>query len=72
MTVRDAIIVGADIGAGHDGAAELVVRLRHANGAEDAVALDADIGFALMRACGADSFADLAGQSWRKILEGLA
>jgi len=67
----EAIIVGAEIDAGHDGAAELIVRLRYDNGAEGDVTLDSAVGFALMRACGADCFADLAGQSWRKILEGL-
>ena len=69
--VRDAVIVAAEIGAGHDGRAELLVRLRFENGAEGSVTLDGDVGFALMRACGADDISKLAGHSWRKILEGL-
>jgi hypothetical protein len=66
----EAIIVGAEIVAGHDGAAELVVLLRHPNGAEGPVVLDAATGLRLMEACGASHVDDLAGQSWRRILEG--
>ncbi|MDR3511653.1 MAG: hypothetical protein P4L73_08470 [Caulobacteraceae bacterium] len=67
----EAVIVGAEIGAGHDGAAELVLTLRYENGATAPVVLDAETGFSLMRNCGAESLADLAGQSWRNLLEGL-
>ena len=35
----DAVVEGAEIVAGHDGAAELMIRLRHANGASSAVTL---------------------------------
>lgn len=69
--VRDAIIVRADIGAGHDGNAELLVKLRYENGVERTVVLDAKVGLALLRACGAEDLEDLAGKSWRKILEEL-
>jgi hypothetical protein len=68
---RDAVIVGAEIGAGHDGSAELVVRLRYENGVVGTVVLDGKVGLALIRACGADGISELAGHSWRKILEGL-
>jgi len=73
MTARwptEPIIVGAEIAAGHDGAAELVVQLRHPNGAEEPVVMDAALGLDLMRRCGAATLDDLAGHSWRKILEG--
>jgi hypothetical protein len=66
----EAVIVGAEVAAGHDGAAELVVRLRYANGAEDAVAIDAATGFQLMKNCGASELAGLAGQPWRRMLKG--
>ena len=66
----EAVIVGAEIVAGHDGAAELVVRLRHDNGTEAPVVLDEMAGLKLMAACGASQLDDLKGQSWRKILEG--
>ena len=64
------VIVGAEIAAGHDGSAELVVRLRHPNGTEAPVVMDADAGFKLMRQCGVSNVDDLAGHSWRAILEG--
>ena len=67
--VPEAIIVGAEIVAGHDGSAELLVRLRHANGVESPVVLDEETGLKLMAACGASHVDDLAGQSWRRILE---
>ena len=65
----EAVIVGAEIVAGHDGAAELLVRLRHANGVEAPVQLDEETGLKLMAACGASHVDELAGQSWRRILE---
>jgi len=64
----EAVIVGAEIVAGHDGSAELVVRLRHPNGTEHPVQLDEDTGLKLMEACGAASLEDLKGQSWRRIV----
>jgi len=62
------VIVSADIAGGHDGAAELVVRLRYANGAVRPVVLDAETGIGLMRRCGVAHLDDLAGQSWRRIM----
>ena len=66
---EEAVIVGAQIVAGHDGTAELVVLLRHPNGSEGPVVLDEETGLRLMEACGASHVDDLAGQSWRRILE---
>jgi hypothetical protein len=66
-----AVVIGAEIAAGHDGAADLVVRLRHENGAEGAVVLDTETGFDLMRAAGADSLDALVGRAWLDILKGL-
>ena len=66
----EAVIVGAEIVAGHDGSAELLVRLRHANGVEAPVQLDEETGLKLMRNCGASHVDDLTGQSWRRIVEG--
>lgn len=62
------VIVGAQIAGGHDGTAELVVRLRYADGVERPVVLDAETGFGLMRRCGVAHLDDLAGQSWRMIM----
>ena len=67
----DAVVEGAEIVAGHDGAAELLVRLRHGNGAQSALTLDPGTGFDLLRAAGAASLEGLVGQSWRDITRGL-
>ena len=64
----EAVIVGADIVAGHDGSAELLVRLLQPDGSEHPVLLDADTGLKLMEACGATCLEDLYGQSWRRIV----
>ena len=62
------VIAGAHIGAGHDGAAELIVRLRFGNGASDSVTLDATAAARLLTLCGVDSIDDLAGQPWQHLL----
>ena len=66
---KEAVIVSAEIVAGHDGSTELLVRLRHPGGAEGPVILDEATGLRLMRNCRASTLDDLAGQSWRRILE---
>lgn len=65
------MIVSAEIAAGHDGAAELVLKLRYPEGGEGSVALDGARAFALMRACNADTLADLCGQPWKRLSETL-
>jgi hypothetical protein len=67
----DAVVEGAEIAAGHDGAAELMVRLRHGNGAVSSVTLDPETGFDLLRLAGAASLDGLVGQSRRGITRGL-
>jgi hypothetical protein len=67
----DAVVEAAQIVAGHDGAAELMVRLRHGNGAASSVTLDPETGFDLLRAAGAASLDGLVGRSWREITRGL-
>jgi hypothetical protein len=71
VELRGAMVIGAEIVAGHDGAAELLVRLRHENGAESAVQLDPETGFDLMNAAGASSLGALVGRGWLVILKGL-
>jgi hypothetical protein len=68
---RETVIVGAEISAGHDGAAELTLLLRYENGVTAPVVVDAHVGFALMRNCSASCLADLKGRSWRHFLEGM-
>jgi hypothetical protein len=67
----DAVVEAAEIVAGHDGAAELMVRLRHGNGASSAVTLDPETGFDLLRAAEVTGLDGLVGQSWRDITRGL-
>ena len=67
----DAFVVAAEIVAGHDGAAELMVRLRHGNGALSSVTLNPETGFDLLRAAGASSLDGLIGQPWRQITRAL-
>ena len=61
----DAVVDGFEVVAGHDGAAELLVRLRHGNGVLSAVSLDAETSFDLLRGAGTDSLDGLVGQPWR-------
>ncbi|MDB5482732.1 MAG: hypothetical protein JWO83_3785 [Caulobacteraceae bacterium] len=62
----EAVIVAAEITAGHDGRAELLVRVRHENGVVAPVVLDADTGLRLL--AGADDLAALVGRPWREVL----
>ena len=64
----EAVIVGAEITAGHDGQAELMVRVRHENGVVAPVVLDGPTGFRLMANQGADDLAALVGRPWRDLL----
>ena len=62
--MTDAIIEAAELAAGHDGRAELVLRLRYPNGASCEVRLDQEaVAFAL-DAAGVGSLDDLTGQPW--------
>ena len=62
--LKGAVVIGAEIAAGHDGTAELLVRLRHENGVEGAVQLDTETGFDLMKAAGAASPAAMLAVGW--------
>ncbi|HEY2710132.1 MAG TPA: hypothetical protein VGI95_18970 [Caulobacteraceae bacterium] len=67
----DAVVAAAEIVAGHDGAAELMVRLRHGNGVLSSVTLDPETGFDLLHAAGAASLGDLVGLAWSPIIKRL-
>jgi hypothetical protein len=62
------VITGAQVAPGHDGQAELVVLLRHDNGARDRLTLDADAAERLLARCGVDDISALAGQDWRHLM----
>jgi hypothetical protein len=66
--LSEAVIVAAEIIAGHDGRAELVVQVRHENGVIAPVVLDGDTGLRLLNGAGADDIDALVGQSWRDVL----
>jgi len=66
-----AIVLAADIAAGHDGEADLVITVRYENGVVGSVTLDADSAFEIMQSCGAASSADLVGRPWRDIMKGV-
>ena len=57
--------------AAHDGEAELVVWLRHANGGRTEVTLDAHAASALLTACAASDADGLLGQSWHRVRDAL-
>jgi hypothetical protein len=67
--MNETVIVSAEIVASHDGAAELLVRLRHCNGVESPVILDQETGLKLMRNCNVDRLDDLVGQPWLRIIQ---
>lgn len=67
----EAVVLAAEVTAGHDGEAELTLTVRFENGVAAPVVLDAEAGFDVLAACGAAGAADLVGQPWRQVLKGL-
>lgn len=66
-----AVIDQARIAAAHEGVAELVVVLVHANGGRSEVSLDQLATAALMDACNASHPDQLAGHGWEKVRDAL-
>ena len=71
LNPADAVIEKAEVCAGHDGAAELVVAIRYDNGAVGDIVLDADTVFDVLAAVGANDLSELTGRAWRDILKRL-
>ena len=71
LNPADAVIELAEVCAGHDGTAELVVTIRYENGATGQIVLDADTAFDVLRATGAADLSALTGRAWRDILKRL-
>jgi hypothetical protein len=63
------VIVDAVVVPGHDGQAQLVVRVSYENGAQGSVTLEAEAARKLMEDCAAESAEDLRGQPWRRLLD---
>jgi len=62
--VAEAVIESAALAAGHDGRVELVLRLRHPNGASSEVRLDEEAVAFTLDAAGVSSLDDLTGKPW--------
>jgi len=58
------VVEAATIGAGHDGRAELVVALRHPNGATSTISLDEEALADLLATGALTSIDDLPGRRW--------
>jgi hypothetical protein len=70
--MAEVVICRVRIAAAHDGAAELVVTLRHGNGGLSDVTLDEAASAALLDACGASRPEDLEGHGWERVKEALS
>ena len=67
--MTEPVIRGAVVAAGHDGQAQLVVRVKYENGAIASVTLDAERARRLMDNCGVERAEDLRGQPWQRFLD---
>ena len=61
------VVETATVGPGHDGRAELVVSLRHANGATSTISLDEDALGELLASGAVSSLDDLPGRRWSEL-----
>ncbi len=64
MNAEAPVVDGTSIGPGHDGRAELVVRLRHPNGAHSTISVDEEALERLLRRTDIMSIDDLTGRRW--------
>lgn len=58
------VVESASVGAGHDGRAELVVSLRHPNGASSTISVDEEALADLLGRGVISSLEDLPGRDW--------
>jgi hypothetical protein len=70
--LREAVIKAARLSAAHEGVAELVVTLEHANGGLSEVSLDQIAAAALLDICEVASTDELQGHGWHKVRDALA
>lgn len=63
-----AVITEALLSGGHDGAAEAVVRIRYANGADHEVVMDGERLGAVMDRLGLTSLDELRGHPWNVLV----
>ena len=63
-TADDPVVAATAIGPGHDGRAELVVELRHPNGARSTLSVDEEALTRLLARRDVSSLSDLHGRRW--------
>jgi hypothetical protein len=61
------VVEAASVGPGHDGRAELVVSLRHSNGAHSTISFDEEALAGLLGRGQITSLDDLAGRDWSEL-----
>jgi hypothetical protein len=71
IAVREAFIRNARIAAAHEGIAELVVTLEHANGGLSEISLDQIATAALLDICQVSHAEQLQGHGWHKVRDAL-
>lgn len=64
MSEPGAVIEAAELAAGHDGRAELVLRLRYPNGGRSELRLDEEAAALALDAAGITCLDDLPGKPW--------
>jgi hypothetical protein len=67
MTASGPVVESASVGPGHDGRAELVVALRHPNGARSTISVDEEALADLLARGVITSLDDLTGRDWAEL-----
>ena len=71
MSTVGPTIVGAALGAGHDGRAEVVVELLHPNGGRSRVSVPQEAAVLALDAAGVTSIDGLVGRPWGALVAGV-
>lgn len=66
--MTEPVIEGAELAAGHDGRAEVVVRIRYGNGAVRSSSLSEEAVADALAAAGVGHLDDLVGKPWTVLL----
>ena len=62
--MTDAVISAAEVAAGHDGRAEILLQLTYPNGARTSVSLPAEACLDALDRAGITEIGDLVGRAW--------